>query len=114
MKNPFSEFYEQIILNPQKLLYPIVQVLAMLLAAGLAWWIYNKVIGRIEKRYEGSLFLEKSGRIFVLVKRAGHYLILVLVGTGLLNLFQSPMAQKIFYAFMIMSGMISFSNPRQN
>ncbi len=101
MKNPFSEFYEQIILNPQKLLYPIVQVLAMLLAAGLTWWIYNKVIGRIEKRYEGSLFLEKSGRIFVLVKRAGHYLILILVGTGLLNLFQSPMAQKIFYAFMI-------------
>ncbi len=101
MKNPFSEFYEQIIVNPQELLYPIVQVLAMLVAGGLAWWIYNKVIGKIEKRYEGSLFLEKSGRIFVLVKRAGHYLILVLVGTGLLNLFQSPMAQKIFYAFMI-------------
>jgi len=101
MKNPFKEFYQQIVSNPEQLLYPVIHVLAMLVAGALAWWIFNKVMEKIEKRYEGSLFLKKSGRIFVLIRRAGHYLILVLLGTGLLNRFESPMAQKIFYAFMI-------------
>ena len=48
MKNPFGDFYEQIVSNPEQLLYPVIHVLAMLAAVALAWCIYNKVIERIE------------------------------------------------------------------
>lgn len=101
MKDPFKGLYDQIVLNPERLLYPVMKVLGIFVAAALAWWIYNMVIGKIEKKYEARLFLEKNERIFLLTRRAGHYFILILVGTGLLKLVQAPVMGKIFNAFMI-------------
>lgn len=101
MKNPIKALYDQIVSNPERLLYPVVEVLAIFVAAALAWWIYNMVIGKIEKKYDGRLFLERNERIFFLIRQGGHYLILILVGTGLLKLVQVPMMEKIFSAFMI-------------
>ena len=101
MKNPIKALYDQIVSNPERLLYPVVEVLAIFVAAALAWWIYNMVIGKIEKKYDGRVFLERNERIFFLIRRGGHYLILILVGTGVLKLVQVPVMEKIFSAFMI-------------
>jgi len=101
MEGPFSRFYNQIFPHSGTPLNPVIQILIMLVLAAIAWWIFNAVIGRLKKKYHDSPFFEKNEQIFILIKRAGHYSILILVGISLLNLFQAPMAEKIFFAFMI-------------
>ncbi|MCD4716541.1 MAG: mechanosensitive ion channel family protein, partial [Desulfobacterales bacterium] len=56
---------------------------------------------RLRKKYHDRPFFEKNEQIFILIKRAGHYSILILVGIGLLNLYKAPIAERIFFAFMI-------------
>ncbi len=97
-----KSFYPQTFLNPDTLLNAIIYVLAVFIFAALAWWIFNKVMGRLKKKYQDRPFFEKNDRVFILVKQAGHYSILILGGIGLLSLFRAPMMERIFFAFMIM------------
>ncbi|MBW2119213.1 MAG: mechanosensitive ion channel family protein [Deltaproteobacteria bacterium] len=80
---------------------PLIHILIILVSAGLSWWIFSAVLRRLKKKYHDRPFFEKNEQIFVLIKRAGHYSILILVGIGLLNLYKAPIAEKIFFAFMI-------------
>ncbi|MBW2615524.1 MAG: mechanosensitive ion channel family protein [Deltaproteobacteria bacterium] len=101
MEDFFNRFYNQIFPHSGTPLNPVIQILIILVSAAIAWWIFNAVIGRLKKKYRDRPFFEKNEQIFILIKRAGHYSILILVGISLLNLFQAPMAEKIFFAFMI-------------
>jgi MscS family membrane protein len=91
------------------LLATIIHILAVLALAVIAWWSFNVVVRRFEKKYHDRPFFEKNERIFILIKRAGHYSILILVGIGLINLYQATIVEKIFYAFMIIL-LSSFAN----
>ncbi|MFH1350225.1 MAG: mechanosensitive ion channel domain-containing protein [Pseudomonadota bacterium] len=91
------------------ILNTIIQLILILLAASVGWWIFNYVIKRIEKRYKEHPFFQENKRIFPLMKRAGHYTIIVLLGTGLINLTHVPVIERLFYAFMIML-LASFTN----
>jgi len=102
MENPLKRLYEQVFLDPGPFVSSIINILAIFMAAGIAWWIFNAVIGKLEKKYHIRPFFEKNDFIFVLIKRAGHYSILILVGIGLINQLKAPMMEKIFYAFMIL------------
>lgn len=101
MENLFKRFYDRVLSDPSPFLNPIIHILAISLSAAAAWWVFNRVIGKLERKYRDWPSFERNRRIFALIKRAGHYSILLLVGIGLLKLFQAPIVERIFYAFMI-------------
>jgi len=101
MKIPFEEYYNTFVSHPEQFLNAAVYVLTTFVAGAGAWWIFNMVMNRLEKKYHDRPFFEKNRRLFFLLKRAGHYFILIAVGTGLINLFELPIVHRIFGAFMI-------------
>ncbi len=101
MEGFFGEFYNQIFPHSGTSLNPAIHIPIILVSAAIAWWIFNAVIGTLKKKYHDRPFFEKNEQIFILIKRAGHYSILILVGIGLLNLYKAPMAERIFFAIMI-------------
>ncbi len=80
----------------------VTKVFLVLVTATVAWWIFNLVVRRLEKTYGEHSFFQKNRLFFPLVRKAGHYTILILLGIGLVNLIHVPIIEKIFYAFMIM------------
>jgi small-conductance mechanosensitive channel len=102
MKNLFKTYYERIMSDPGILLNSVAYVLAIGIAAAVAWLILNAIIKRLAKKHGDRPFVQGNERILGMVKRAGHYSILILVGIGLLRLFQAPVMGRIFYALMIL------------
>ncbi len=80
----------------------VIKVFFILVTATVAWWIFNFIMRRIEKRYREQSFFQKNRLFFPLIRKAGHYTILILLGIGLVDLIHVPIIEKIFYAFMIM------------
>ena len=83
MKNTFKALYEQFFSDPGPFVSSTINILAILMAAGISWWVFNVVIGKLEKKYRVRPFFEKTDSIFILIRRAGHYSILILVGSFL-------------------------------
>ncbi|MDY7032054.1 MAG: mechanosensitive ion channel family protein [Thermodesulfobacteriota bacterium] len=76
--------------------------IAAILAGGfIVWWVFNFVINRFEKRYKTRPLFEKNEKIIALIKKAGHYTILILMGVAFLKTFQASLVERIFYAFFI-------------
>jgi small-conductance mechanosensitive channel len=109
VENILERIYKDLFSHPESIISSIVSVSAMFLLAAMAWWIFNAVVRKFERKYHDRVFLEKGDSIFILVKRAGHYTILILIGIGLVKHLQAPMVEKIFYAFMILI-LSSFAN----
>ncbi len=95
------KLYHEILSGQSALLVSIGYALALFTAAGITWFIFNAIISNIEKKYRHLPFFKNNGRTFILMKRGGHYLILILLGVGLLNLYHIPILEKIFYAFIV-------------
>lgn len=87
----------------------IIHVLFIIITATIAWWIFNLVISRLGKRYRDYPFFQKNNQFFILIRKAGHYTILILGGVGLVNLTHVPVIEKIFFAIMILL-LASFTN----
>jgi len=102
MKIPFKEYYQAVVSHSEELLNAAVYILAIFIVGAISWWIFNMVMNRLEKKYRERPFFEKNRRLFFLLKRAGHYCILIAAGTAFINLFDLPIVHKIFGAFMIM------------
>ena len=102
MKIPFKEYYQEVVSHPEKFLNAAIYVLAIFAVGAVVWWIFNVVMNRLEKKYRERPFFEKNRHLFFLLKRAGHYCILIAAGTALINLFDLPIVHRIFGAFMIM------------
>jgi MscS family membrane protein len=109
MENFLKRFDQCFLSNTDPFIGSIIHILAILALAVIAWWSFNVVVRRFEKKYRDRPFFEKNERIFLLIKRAGHYSILILAGIGLINLYQATIVERIFYAFMIML-LSSFAN----
>lgn len=101
MKDFFKGFFNHIFSDPEQLLNFTIRILAIFVSAAIAWWIFNAIVKKLEKKYHNRPFFEKNDRLLTLAKRAGHYTILILVGIGLVKVFRAPIAERIFYAFMI-------------
>jgi small-conductance mechanosensitive channel len=91
-----------VIAEPKPFVRDGIYVLILLLAAALAWWIFNRITAGLEKRYEGHPVLGREGRIFPVIKRGGHYCILILLGAFALRLIQAPNAERIFFAGLVL------------
>lgn len=109
MKNPFSDLYRQFLTHQDRIYDAALKVFLILLAATVAWWIFNIIVRKVRKRLEEHPFFGKESRFFILVRKAGHFTILILAGIGLLNLIHMSAIERIFYAFMVVL-LASFTN----
>lgn len=109
MEKFFKNIYHQFLSNQDPVLNLIINVLLIFITAIIVWWIFNVVIRRLEKRFQEHSFFKNNRQFFFLIKKAGHYTILILVGIGLTNLIRLPIIEKIFFGFMIML-LASFTN----
>ena len=100
MNNIFNQLYLKIFSEPGHFIYPIIYIFTIFLSAFIAWWIFNFIIGKVEKKYHDKPFL-KNKYIFILIKKAGHYSILIVAGMGTIQLLNMPFVEKIFFAFLI-------------
>lgn len=113
MQDSLRSLYRQFILHQDPAINTVIN-LAFIIAAGtIAWWIFNIVLGRFEKSYQEKDFFKRNKQFFILIKQAGHYSILLLMGAGLVNTIHLPIIGKIFYAFMILL-LASFINSLTN
>jgi len=101
MKTYFRKYCDQFFSDPQQLLNLTIRVSAILVAAAIAWWIFNVITKKIRKKYHDRPFFKNNDHLFFLIKRAGHYSILALAGIWLVNLFEAPFIKRIFSAFLI-------------
>ena len=102
MKNPFENIIQQFLTHQEAILDAALKVALILLVAAVTWWIFNGIVRRLRKRFKDHPFFGENGQFFLLVRKAGHYTILILAGVGLLNLINLPVIERIFFAFMVM------------
>ena len=100
MKDAFNQLYLKIFSEPEHFIYPIIYIVVIFFSAFIAWWIFNFIIGKVERKYHDKPFL-KNKYIFILIKKAGHYSILIFAGMGIIQLLKMPFVEKIFFAFLI-------------
>ena len=109
MDNRFRDLYRQFLGHQDPFLNAIIHVFLIFITAVVVWWVFNLILKRLEKRYQDHPFFQKNNQLFPLLKRAGNYSILIMVGIGLINLIHMPIMGRIFYALMIML-LASFTN----
>ena len=102
VKEALDKLYQKYFVQQGLTLEYVTKVLLIFITATIAWWIFNLIVRRLEKRYREHVFVQKNRLFFRLIRKAGHYTILILVGISLVNLLHVPIIEKIFYAFMIM------------
>ena len=102
LQDILKRYYPQFTLYNDPLINSAVNVLIILLMGLIIWWIFNYVISHIEKRLGDSSFFKTNDNIFKLIKKAGHSVIFILVGVGLINLFHAPSLERLFYAAMVL------------
>ncbi|MBU3950210.1 MAG: mechanosensitive ion channel family protein [Proteobacteria bacterium] len=101
MGNFLTLLSSRILSDQKSLADSIISIAAIIIAACIAWWIINAIMSVLKKRHYLSPFFEKNDAFFLLIKRAGHYAVLVLAVVGLTRLFKSPVLEKVAYAFMV-------------
>ena len=109
MGNSFRGIDQQFLLHQDPTINSIINVLIIFLAGVIIWWGFNLFLNRIEKGYQEKPFFQRNKQFFALLRKAGHYSILILVGVILVNLIHLPIIGKIFFAFMIFL-LASFAN----
>ena len=101
MGNLFSTLYHKVLTDPWPLLNKVFHLLAVFVAAFLAWWILNKLLAKLRKKYEGSQFILKNELFFILIRRAGHFSIFLATAILFFKAFNILFVDKIFYAAII-------------
>jgi small-conductance mechanosensitive channel len=102
VKEALQNLYQKYIVQQGLTIEYVFRVLLIFVTATIAWWIFNLIVRRLKKRYWEHTFFQNNRLFFPLIRKAGHYTILILVGISLVNLIHVPIIEKIFYAFMIM------------
>ncbi len=102
VKEILQNLYQKYFVQQGLTLEYVIKVFLILITATVAWWIFNLIMRRVEKRFREQSFFQKNRLFFPLIRKAGHYTILILLGIGLVDLIHAPIIEKIFYAFMIM------------
>ena len=101
MQEIIKDFFPGFTIYDDPLINSIVNVLVILLLGLFTWWVFNLVLSHLEKRLGGRSFLITNEKIFKLIKKAGHSVIFIIIGTGLLNFTNATVIERIFYAVMV-------------
>jgi small-conductance mechanosensitive channel len=79
----------------------VYKTVITLVAAVIGWLILKRILSSIEKRSQKYEFLQQNTRIFIIIRKALFYALVLCTGSYLLNLFNIYWLGKIFYAFII-------------
>ncbi|MBW2102763.1 MAG: mechanosensitive ion channel family protein [Deltaproteobacteria bacterium] len=79
-----------------------IYIVGVLLGAAAGWWVWNILVRAFRRKYEGRPFLQGDDSLFPLVRRGGHYAVVILAGAALLRRFQVPVVENLFYALLIL------------
>ncbi|MEJ2025396.1 MAG: hypothetical protein P8Y00_10365, partial [Deltaproteobacteria bacterium] len=102
MTSRLNQFLETLLSSPQPYVKEGLYGILILVIAALVWAIFNRIVTRFEKRYRDHPVLGKKGELFQVIKKGGHYCILILVGASALRLIHAPWAEKVFFAGLIL------------
>ncbi len=102
METLLADLAEKFLSHRDTLFYTAINVVVILVFASIAWWIFNKILQTIKKRGMERPFFQKNEDIFILIRKAGHYTIVILVAVNLNNLANLPHLEKVFFALMIL------------
>lgn len=98
----YTELYEKLFVNQNPFIHSMLKIFFIFVLGLLLWWIFNFFISNAKKAYAEKPFFKKNQNVFPIIKKAGHYSILIFIGINVINVIQLPLLEKIFYAFMIM------------
>jgi small-conductance mechanosensitive channel len=104
-----TDLYQKILSHKDFILNATIKILVIFIVASIVWWIFNKIFKMLKKRGMEHAFFQKNEDIFILIRKAGHYTIVILVGVNLNNLAHLPHVEKVFFALMILL-VASFTN----
>jgi len=102
MKKFLDTFKEQILAHQESILVVMSQLVLIFVLFIVAWWIFNRVVKRVEKKVKDRPFFQKNEPFFRLLKKAGHYTILIVAGVVVIRLVHIPLLAKIFYVLIIL------------
>ncbi len=106
MLNFVRHIYEQIIggvIFRWGVIYPFVlKTVAVFLVAVFLWALFKQVLKRVRKRVQKYEFVRAHDEIFVLVRKAVWYALVFVCGIYLVDLFEAPILEKLFYAALIL------------
>ncbi len=101
MKDYFSKIIKDIIANPGSLLQSAILIIIVICSVFVTWWAFNLVIRKSEKKLRKRSFFSDNDAIFILIRRMGHYSIMIIAGLVFLKQLKTPIMEKCFYAFVI-------------
>ncbi len=87
----------------------MLNALSILILGLISLCVLNIVISRLKKKLGSRPFFRTNKNFFHLIKKAGHSVILILTGVGLINFLNAPVIESIFYVVMILF-LASFAN----
>ena len=102
MENTLKDEYLEFLFLQDPVINSIVNVIFVLVMGAIAWWALNFIIKRVEKRKQGRPFVQANKQFFPLIRKSGHYVVIILVVSRLINLVHVSIIERGFYAFMIM------------
>jgi len=102
MRDSIDRLIGYIFSEPKPFIRDATYIFIILLVAAIAWLLFNRIVSGFEKRYQDHPVLGKKGRIFQVIKKGGHYCILILLGASALRLVQAPGAEKVFFAGLVL------------
>lgn len=102
METLLADLSEKFLSHRDTIFNTAINVAVIILLASIAWWIFNKILKTVKKRYMERPFFQKNEAIFILIRKAGHYTIVILVAVNLNNLANLPHLEKVFFALMIL------------
>jgi small-conductance mechanosensitive channel len=102
MRELLDRAIDSIFSNPEPFVKDGIYALIILVIAALAWAVFNRIVARFEKRYRDHPVLGKKGKIFQVIRKGGHYCILILLGASALRLIHAPWAEKVFFAGLVL------------
>ena len=109
MEEGLKGLYNPIVIHQDPTINAVINVLLILAVGAVAWWVFNLFMGKLIKRYRERPFFQTNTHFFILLKKAGHSIILILIGVILISLIRVRIVERVFYAGIILL-LASFAN----
>ncbi len=78
-----------------------VQAMVAISLAFILWFIFKRMVSVAEKKFDKFNLFKINGNLFKIIRKAGAYLLFLLTGSFLINLFHFNVIEKPYFAFFI-------------
>lgn len=101
MKESLKNLYGQLTIHNDPTINSILNITIIIIVGFLIWWVFNTVVSRFHKKLGNRPFFKENSNFFKIIKKAGHSVIIVMIGIGIINYISASIIERIFYALMI-------------